>query len=104
MRGGSADSSPLPRPRRDSPAPRPAPKRKHPLLTLRRAAGLIVLGAAVLVLPPGGPARAAEAVPKTDQVGNPASAEISPKDAPLVGRRATRQLLLTATEADGSTR
>jgi hypothetical protein len=39
-----------------------------------------------------------------DPIGNPASVEIAPKDSTLVGRRATRQLILSGTYADGSSR
>ena len=71
--------------------------------THRRAVGAIVLGVAALAASVrSDTARAADRVP--DTVGAPASVEIAPKDSTLVGRRATRQLILTAHDANGSVR
>ena len=66
----------------------------------RRAAGPILLGVAALGLSTAALAGDRPA----DVIGVPASVEIAPKGAALVGRRATRQLILSAAYADGSTR
>ncbi len=71
--------------------------------TLRRAAGPIVLGVmALLSMATSGAVSAADS-PK-DIVGTPATVEITPKDSTLVGRRATRQLIVSAKYADGNER
>ena len=76
-------------------------------MTLRRAAGPILFGLAALATRADAigprPAEASRA-PVAIAIGNPASVEITPKDSALIGRRATRQLILTAVDPDGSVR
>lgn len=69
-------------------------------MPIHRLARAIALGVAALGL--ASPGLAADR--PADPIGAPASVEIAPKGAALVGRRATRQLILTASYADGSTR
>ncbi len=69
----------------------------------RRAAGVFVLGVAALAAS-GESNRVGAADRPADPIGTPASVEIAPKDSTLVGRRATRQLILTAHDPDGSVR
>src|SRR5262245_1438811 len=56
---------------------------------------------AVVILAPG-PTRADD--DPAQAIGTPAAVRIEPEGAILSGRRATRQLIVTATEPDGSVR
>src|SRR5579871_1420634 len=94
------------RPARARPGPRPTPPsssttlKERAMPTHRRLAGAIALGVATL-----GFSTAALADDRpADPIGMPASVEVAPKGATLVGRRATRQLILSASYADGSVR
>ncbi len=82
----------------------------------RRTAGLPVLAVSALVLSSGAwaadtsPAKKAKAAPVEVQatpqqlIGAPNAVAIEPKGASLVGKRATRQLIASATYPDGSVR
>jgi hypothetical protein len=60
----------------------------------------MLLGVAALGLP----SMAGAADRPAETIGSPASVEITPANPTLVGRRATRQLILTGRDADGSLR
>jgi hypothetical protein len=49
-------------------------------------------------------ARASAGIEPAESLGNPVAVAITPEGATLSGRRATRQLIVTATDADGSMR
>jgi hypothetical protein len=68
----------------------------------RRGAGAMAIALGVAAL--WAPTAAFAAERPSDSIGSPASVEVAPKDSALVGRRATRQLILTARDADGSIR
>jgi hypothetical protein len=51
-----------------------------------------------------GPARAGADGPAPEIIGSPSAVAIEPAEATLAGRRATRQLIVTATDPDGSVR
>ena len=72
------------------------------MMTPHRAARPIALGLALLATR----AEAADSPrnPAPTAIGSPATVEIWPKDSALIGRRATRQLILTAVDPDGSVR
>jgi len=72
-------------------------------MNARRIKGSWALTIAVLFTWPADPVRAADATP-ADAVGTPKSVAIEPTGPPLRGRRATRQLIVSATYADGSVR
>ena len=75
--------------------------------TLRRVAGTSLALAVAAGIGFGRPTttRADEpAAPAADLIGQPASVAVEPADPSLVGRRATAQLIATATDPDGSVR
>jgi hypothetical protein len=79
----------------------------HARGTVRRIAGLLGLAVATFGLAAElklTPARGDSVDDPAGLVGNPASVAIAPADATLSGRRATGQLIVTATETDGSMR
>jgi hypothetical protein len=71
-------------------------------MNARRIAGLWVLVASALLGFSNDPARADDDLPTP--IGAPDSVAITPADATLLGRRATRQLIVSATYSDGSVR
>ncbi len=73
--------------------------RRNPRLVFPAASALAM---ALAFAPAPGPADAADAA--GDPIGTPAVAAIEPARPTLVGRRATRQLIASATDADGSMR
>src|SRR4051794_9155953 len=68
----------------------------------RRTEATWVLALSTLLVPSAGAARAGDDPSAT--IGTPASVAIAPAAATLQGRRATRQLIVSATYADGSVR
>src|SRR5262249_33920227 len=68
----------------------------------RRTKASWALAVSALLALSNGPARAGDA--PAAAIGRPRSVAIDPSDATLQGRRATRQLIVSATYADGSVR
>jgi hypothetical protein len=69
----------------------------------RRIVGPRILAVATLIFPFAADATRADDDP-AGLLGTPAAVAIAPAESTLSGRRATRQLLVTATDADGSVR
>src|SRR4051794_26357911 len=90
-----------PRGRDGIPAAHPPRRKEERPMHARRNPGPFGLALAVAtLLIAADTARADEPAP----LGTPASVAIAPTEATLSGRRATRQLIVTATDADGSSR
>src|SRR4051812_19836174 len=88
-------------------AARPSSMKGERPMYARRIKGSIALAfatAALATLPGPGTTRARADDDPAAPLGTPASVVIEPSGATLSGRRATRQLIATATDADGSVR
>lgn len=71
----------------------------------RRLLGLVLIGLIGLLVATDVPARAAaDEGERGAAIGSPKSVKIEPGDGVLVGRRGTRQLIASATDADGAQR
>ncbi len=73
-------------------------------MSTRRILGLMLIGLSALFAVDNAPAKGADARDKGAAIGSPKSVTVEPANGVLQGRRATRQLIASATDPDGSQR